>query len=456
LTLDILTTATTMASTNNPTTTKTMAPLPPRTYSADGNSYTLRSLSEDGSEIDSWCDFCASVFADKKPVPPSAEYFARHYHNDPNRRASLIRVATVRRRDSVNKDDTEEIVASCRVFLRRVYVRRNDDDDDDDDDGSNHGSADCDQVDLGGIGEVCTSIRHRRKGLSRELLNDCVRMMQEQAQLKVSFLHSAPAYFPVYEGAGYCHTKTSWTVVPYNHGMHALSSASSLSPDGTLLPPPENPSGANVTVRRASFPEDADQLSRMYNELYSGVSGCLVRSRAYWDTYLGREWKDHMWVAATTAGSGESTGGGRHDEQLLGWMVARFRGSSSDTGTRRVQMCDGGISPSVSPEAATATEEATSAASVVFGALLHRAVDELCRADDVLPPAASTFDLVLPTMVASRLNLFGSDRWFDSSQSRIEIDEGWMYKALDDSAEDLAVVDRLRSGDHLVWPADSF
>jgi predicted GNAT family N-acyltransferase len=449
-----------MASTNHLTTTKPMAPLPSRTYSSDGNSYTLRSLSEDGSEIDSWCDFCASVFADKKPVPPSADYFARHYHNDPNRQASLIRVATVRRRrgdEYSNKDDTEEIVASCRVFLRRVYVRRNDDDDDDC--SNNHGSAD--EVDVGGIGEVCTSTRHRRKGLSRELLNDCVRMMRDQAHLKVSFLHSAPAFFPVYEGAGYCRTKTSWTVVPYNHGMHALSSASSSWSDGMRLPPSlvGYPSGANVTVRRASFPDDTAHLSTLYEELYSGVPGCLVRSRAYWDTYLGREWKDRMWVATTTtAGSDEGTAGdGRNDDQLLGWMVARFRGSSSDTGTRRVQICDGGVSPSVSTEAATATtEEAASAASAVFGALLHRAAHELCRADGVLP-TASTFDLVLPTMVANRLNLFGND-WFDSSQSRIEIDEGWMYKALDidASAEDLAVVDRLRSGDHLMWPADSF
>jgi predicted GNAT family N-acyltransferase len=454
-----------MASTNHLTTTKTMAPLLPRTYTADGNSYTLRSLSEDGSEIDSWCNFCASVFADKKPVPPSADYFARHYHNDPNRRASLIRVATVRRQNDgdFNKDDTEEIVASCRVFLRRVYVRRNDDDDDDDD-GSNHGSADCDQVDLGGIGEVCTSIRHRRKGLSRELLNDCVRMMRDQARLRVSFLHSAPAFFPVYQGAGYCRTKTSWTVVPYHCGLHALSSASSSSSDGMRLSTSsaENPSGAIVGVRRARFPEDAAHLSTLYEELYSGVSGCLVRSRAYWDTYLGREWKDHVWVATTTttttAGSDEGTeGDGRNDDQLLGWMVARFRGSSSDTGTRRVQMCDGGVSPSVSPEAAAATEEVRSAASAVFGALLHRAVHELCRADDVLPSAASTYDLALPTLVANRLLLgVGSAWWFDSSQSRIEIDEGWMYKALGDSAEDLAVVDRLRSGDHLMWPADSF
>jgi predicted GNAT family N-acyltransferase len=442
-----------MASTNHPTTTKPMAPLPPRTYASEDSSYTLRSLSEDGSEIDSWCDFCASVFADKKPVPPSADYFARHYHNDPNRRASLIRVATVRRHrdgdEDSNKEGEEEIVASCRVFLRRVYVRRTDDDDD----SNNHGSADQDEVDVGGIGEVCTSIRHRRKGLSRELLNDCVRMMRDQAQLKVSFLHSAPAFFPVYEGAGYCRTKTSWTVVPYNHGMRALSASSPSSSPGRMQLPPSlvgYPSGANVDVRRASFPDDAAQLSTLYEELYSGVSGCLVRSRAYWDTYLGREWKDHMWVATTTAGPGESV-----DEQLLGWMVARFRGSS-DTGTRRVQMCDGGVSPSFSPEAATATEEAASAASAVFGALLHQAVHELCRADDDLPSAASTFELALPTMVANRLNLFGNDRWFDSSQSRIEIDEGWMYKALDESAEDMAVVDRLRSGDHLMWPADSF
>jgi predicted GNAT family N-acyltransferase len=452
------------------TTAAATTPLPPRTYAAQGAAYTLRSLSEDESEIDAWCHFCASVFVDKKPVPPSADYFARHYYNDPNRQASLIRVATVRRRSGGKEEEEEEreeeeIVASCRVFLRRIYVRRNDNNA-----GNYEGS---DEVDVGGIGEVCTSVRHRRKGLSRELLNDCVQMMRQQAQLKLSFLHSAPAFFPVYESAGYCRTRTAWRVVPYHHGLHASSS------DGTpVLPPSLNgcPSGATVVVRRANFPQDAVQLSAMYSELYSGVSGCLVRTREYWETYLGREWKDQMWVA--TAGSEDATRVGSSnddDAPILGYMAARFRGMSASSGNRRVQICDVGCLPPSrfdddnDETAATSSSKdaADSAASAaVFGALLSRAVQELCRrAKSFLLPSETTFDLVLPDVAAHKLQpplQWLGTAWVDWRQSRVEIDEGWMYKALvdgdgdDNDSAGGPVVHRLRSGAHLMWPADSF
>lgn len=103
---------------------------------ANGEKYCLRGIVND-TEIERWAEFCASVFA-YKANPPPASYFTRHYFNDPFARApSLIRIA-------VHED---AIVASCRVFARRISLTGGQ------------------TVIAGGIGEVCTSADHRRRGM---------------------------------------------------------------------------------------------------------------------------------------------------------------------------------------------------------------------------------------------------------------------------------------------------
>jgi RimJ/RimL family protein N-acetyltransferase len=400
-----------------------------RPYIAVGEAYTLRSLQE--ADIVAWARFCASAFAHKKPNPPPPSYFERHYWNDPNRQASDIRVATIKipRRATTsieggisNDDDSrEQIVASCRVFRRRIY-------------------ASGIQVDVGGIGEVCTSTSHRRRGLSRELLNDCIAAMVEEG-MALSFLHAAPAFFPVYESAGYAGTETSWTVIPY----HILPPMAAMS---------EHSNASELHVRPARFPADTDQLSHHYRQLYSSLSGCLVRSDDYWANYLGEEWKDCFWVATTTltttkemtdeyAVAEDAVG----KEVVRGWLIARWRGLS-ENGSRRIQICDFGYDSSGG---------GSSAARYAFGALLLEASKELCRrTDDV---SDSLLDVVLPTLVANVIahspspdGLVDGLEW---ESSMVEYDRGWMYKALDDEGSQ-ALLNELRTADHLMWPADSF
>ena len=75
--------------------------------------YHLRSLTED--DITRWSEFCASVFS-YKPNPPPSSYFARHYHNDPRRDASLIRVLIHCPNNTMEECQNGEIVSSVRIF----------------------------------------------------------------------------------------------------------------------------------------------------------------------------------------------------------------------------------------------------------------------------------------------------------------------------------------------------
>jgi len=92
------------------------------------HSYILRGLKNE-DEVPKWCEFCADVFSYKKSNPPPAEYFYRHYVNDPSTSStvsttntansnpggpSLVRVAIYK----------NQIVASCRIFLRSISTGR--------------------------------------------------------------------------------------------------------------------------------------------------------------------------------------------------------------------------------------------------------------------------------------------------------------------------------------------
>jgi hypothetical protein len=126
--------------------------------------YVIRGLRED--EVKEWSEFCASVFS-YKPDPPPSEYFYRHYVNDPNTKAydgssRLIRVALFE----------GTIVASCRIFLRTIT-------------GTNG------VLRAGGIGEVCTAMNHRRRGLSAKILENAIAIMKDRDDLQVSSLHAA-------------------------------------------------------------------------------------------------------------------------------------------------------------------------------------------------------------------------------------------------------------------------
>jgi predicted GNAT family N-acyltransferase len=246
----------------------------------DAVTYILRGLKKD--EIAAWTEFCASAFADKATnTPPAASYFARHYDNDPDRDASLIRVAT-----TTFHQNNQVIAASCRVFVRRISF------------GNNGETA---IIKAGGIGEVCTAANHRRRGLSAQLLQDAVSQMKI-AGITISLLHSAPSYFPVYEKAGYVCTTSRWSDVRI---------------DGKLLEVEERLEDSEpVAVRQARFPEDTDQLMSIHQS-YSErrFFGCIIRSKEYWERYVSEELSGSLWVAENLK-----------TDEILGCMSIRPRG----------------------------------------------------------------------------------------------------------------------------------
>lgn len=271
--------------------------------------YTLRGL--EGAEITHWAEFCASVFA-YKPNPPPPSYFERHYRQDPCRRANLVRVA----------DIGGDLVASCRVFVREISDGRG-------------GS-----ILAGGIGEVCTDDGHRRRGLSKELLIDCLAIMKDM-NMKISFLHAAPAFFPVYQSLGYRCSLTEWTMVGLDRSRLPLSS--------------------RLGVRPASFPSDTVSLQRMHQR-YSEqrCAGCIIRSADYWNDYLRHELDGSLWVA-------------ERENAIVGWLSLRERGG------RQQQVREFGAASEVAGE--------------VLAALLPRALAD-----------AATMDLLLPTVVWNDIN----------------------------------------------------
>jgi hypothetical protein len=342
-------------------------------------SYTIRGLSE--NEIGPWSEFCASVFAYKdNPPPPS--YFARHYKNDPHRGgASLIRVAFF----------NGAMVASCRLFLRTISM------------GNTNTRTGAGTVTAGGIGEVGTSNDHRRRGLSKVLLQNVIEIIKER-KLQVSLLHAAPAFFPVYKKAGgYVGSKSRWSVVNIN--VTTTTSQQQLD---------QNNNAEGYSIREASFPQDTERLAKLH-QLYSEqrFAGCIVRSLEYWNTYLSQELKGSLWILV-------------QEEMIVAWLSVRPRGE-------RFQLREFGL------------DETLIATSMALRLLLSRA--------NITAESPSSFALVLPTVVLDQVDQT-DDSFLDWSTETSEDDWGWMYKILDDQIQ----IDSINGSErpHLIWPADSF
>jgi predicted GNAT family N-acyltransferase len=364
--------------------------LPPREYTvrtendtAVTTSYTLRGLNDD--EIEAWTEFCAQTFSYKKPAPPPADYFARHYYNDPQRDASLIRVAVFTPKN--------EIVASCRVFLRSISS-------------ASSPSSAMTALPVGGIGEVCTAEAHRRRGLSAELLQDAVACMKAM-NLRISILHSAPSFFPVYQNAGYVCSTSHWSVATVN--KKTLETGVD-----------------HGNVRAASFPNDTEQLMSIH-QLYSEqrFAGCIQRSKEYWEQYLAKELEGSLWVLVQDNDSADAPA-------IMGWLSLRQRCDHyqvREFGCRNVET----IGP-------------------IFRRLLAFVLNESIE----MTPPGPTFSLHLPTAMLHEIQASTSNE-SDVCLLNIVADDdlGWMYKVLDDSSDN--TIAGIASGfPHLIWPSDSF
>lgn len=354
-----------------------MAEAGEESYSArlpDGSeaNYVIRGLQNE-SEIKPWSEFCATVFSYKANPPPSS-YFERHFTSDPDRgQPSLIRVAF----------HNGAMVASCRLFLRTIS-------------GAAGGT-----LLAGGIGEVCTLQNHRRRGLSKVLLENCIDIMKER-KLQVSLLHAAPEFFSVYEKTGgYKCSKSCLSVV----NMTVLPDFSA-SVDNTAY-----------SIREATFPQDTARLSDLHSK-YSLQSfvGCIVRSSEYWNQYLSQELNKKLWVL-------------EQEGTIVAWLSLRPRGD-------RIQLQEFG------------TDSSLISTAQALDLLLFHAAQQMS--------AGNQQQLLLPTVVLDQAET-GKDqflRFMDWSSQVSENDLGWMYRVFDTALSFESISGEKQP--HLIWPSDSF
>jgi predicted GNAT family N-acyltransferase len=360
----------------------------------DGNfvSYTMRGLKE--NEVDDWAAFCASVFS-YKANPPPVSYFARHYYNDPHRSAELIRVMIYSNSSGAAGDTMPgKIVASCRVFQRSISVGND---------------TEASALRAGGIGEVCTDNNHRRRGLSKILLQDAISIMSEQ-KMHITLLHAAPEFFPVYESSGYAKTTSRWSTVMINQAaLKKVTESSGISVND---------------IRLAKFPSDTRSLMGIHKKFTENrFAGSIVRSEAYWNEYLSKELEGALWVLT-----------GR-DGQPTAWISSRARGENT------FQLRDFGCSDANAPGDVSYFD--------LFTALFHQSTSVVPGG----PPGK--FALHLPSFILDDLRPDKSKAVFiDWSNEVAADDHGWMYRTLPQGNVDMPEITKSRP--HLIWPADSF
>ena len=369
--------------------------------------YILRSLQDD-NDIQKWSEFCASVFS-YKATPPPASYFARHYNNDPRSDISLIRVLINCPNTNNTEDENSEIVSSVRIFRRTLStpgrVGRNNT-----------------TIEAGGIGEVCTSPNHQRRGLSKILLKDAIAIMSnsEHSGMECSLLHAAPDFRPVYtKVGGYESVPSNWSAVPIQ--LQHLSSDKSFSCNTS-----------SWSIRPATFPNETTQLHRLHKQYSESRLITIQRTKEYWNEYISAELGDSLWVLCNT-----------QYHVIMAWIAIRKRGD-------RYQLREFGVDRN--------SLQTSFAMRHLLGVAL---ADETAK--EVL--------LALPTFVLSEIKEEFTNPFvkplFIFTEATEENDHGWMYVNFNDKSS--SVQSRKKSSSvlelttreenpvpHLIWPADSF
>jgi hypothetical protein len=388
--------------------------------------YHLRGLlRQQQHDIQKWTQFCASVFA-YKPSPPPPEYFARHFYNDPRCDASLVRVM-IHCPNAANDDEaqkmTGEIVSSVRIFRRTLSIGS-----------SNSGGA---TIEAGGIGEVCTSPDHQRRGLSKILLKDAINIMSTSCDgvgdsggmMSCSLLHANPEFRPVYNKVGgYECVPSKWSLVPIKLNKLVINS----STDETN----------KWTTRQAIFPQDVSQLKALHTEYSEKRLITITRSTEYWTNYVSAELGESLWVL-------------EDDASIVAWLSIRKRGD-------RYQLREFGADRN--------KHSISNIISFALKRLLGVALQQI--GEDVHVDSEKKVSLLLPTFILSDMqqekmnganNEVGSNHeddysLFDNDSVVEENDDGWMYVVFDKSEPNVLEL-TMRAKDpvpHLIWPTDSF
>jgi len=378
------------------------------------STYHLRSLeistSEEGQEhhadITKWTTFCASVFS-YKANPPSASYFARHFYNDPRRDPGLVRVLIHCPNNTEEERKHGEIVSSVRIFRRTLSC----------------GDAGVSTIEAGGIGEVCTSPNHQRRGLSKILLKDAIRIMssssKEEGGMTSSLLHAAPDFRPVYSKAGdYRSVRSEWSAVPIK--LQHLST--SKIGDERLH--------NDWCIRPAKFPQDAEQMQKLHAGYSEKRLITVVRTVQYWKEYVGPELGDSLWVLSKPNGDGQDI--------IVAWISIRKRGD-------RYQLREFGVDKSNDDN----NVKTYWAMERLLGVALDHAGENLGTEKEA--------PLLMPTFVYKEMQEDMGSEAFTGTATE-ENDDGWMYVNFGDSRSDVLDLTTRKNDpiSHVIWPTDSF
>ena len=284
--------------------------------------------------------------------------------------------------------------------------------------------ATANSIEAGGIGEVCTSPNHQRRGLSKILLNDALQiMMNRNSGMSCSLLHASPTFRPVYAKFGYVCVSSPWSVVPIHLNQ--------LSPE--LKGPYEctcNGETVDWKVRPAIFPKDTSELHRLHRKFSEDRFITIHRTKEYWNDYVSEELRDTLWVLTKSTDS---------TEQIIAWMAIRKRGN-------RYQLREFGCDRS---------DDFTIAAALrlLLGVTLNQSGEHVGEGvtGDIL--------LHMPTIILLDTEETGGNYSFlDLSNSIEENDDGWMYVNFDTDKENVLELTSQKDVrlTHLIWPTDSF
>ena len=296
-------------------------------------------------------------------------------------------------------------------------------------------------IEAGGIGEVCTSANHQRRGLSKILLKDTLNIMSTSSKsedngMECSLLHANPDFRPVYNKVGgYECVKSEWSVVPIQLKHLSTINTFHARSDGWAL-------------RQAEFPQDIEQLHCIHQSYSEERFITVKRSKEYWKEYVSAELGDTLWVLAhPDFDDCEFT-------EVKAWMSIRKRGD-------RYQLREFGYDTLSHNE--DYNEDYDISVSNCFRHLLGVALE---HAGESVGVDKKKVELVLPTFILSDIKE-ECDKTGESTPSYMNIkeateenDNGWMYVNFNDDSSRQSVLELTTRESsplpHLIWPTDSF
>lgn len=205
--------------------------------------WVVRSLNPD--ELHIWAELCEKAFSEK-PNPPQATHFSQHFVFDPTADVTKVFV--------VVDPTTNNLIGSVRLYLRRVFFNGH-------------------EIQIGGIGEVCTLRPFRGRGVSRKLLTEALGRAASEHFSYIS-LHAAPQFRPLYEKFGFKSVNTQWVNF----------SIPQISPTGS----------AEKSCRIIAVECNEDTLSFLSRSLNSLFSGPVSKCTDYVSSWLRHETKNQV------------------------------------------------------------------------------------------------------------------------------------------------------------------